>query len=68
MKEDKRRFSSILRDNAIHSMYDEEVKKAGDYAPYLSKSYFYGKIQERTGLSFRSISKILNHTSAGTPV
>ena len=62
MKEDKRRFSSVLRDNSIHRMYEEERRKAGEYAPYLSKGYYYGRIQEQTGLSFRMISQILNHT------
>ncbi len=62
MKEDKRRFSSILRDNAIHKMYEEAVKEAGTYAPYLSKGYFYGIIRRKTGLSVRMISQILNHT------
>ena len=32
MKEDKRRFSSVLRDNAIHRMYEEERRKAGGVA------------------------------------
>lgn len=62
MKEDKRRFSSVLRDNEVHKMYEEAVKDAGDYAPYLSKGYFYGIIQRKTGLSIRMISQILNHT------
>ncbi len=57
-----RRFSSILRDNLIHDMYKDELKKLGELANYVSKEYIYNKIRERTGLSIRSISFILNHT------
>lgn len=34
----------------------------GDVSAYVSKGYIYDKIKERTGLSTRHISRILNHT------
>lgn len=43
------RDSSIIRYNEVHDMY-------------VSKGYIYDKIKERTGLSTRHISRILNHT------
>ena len=46
----------------MHDIYEEEVAKQGELARYLSKEYFYEKIKERTGLSIRTISYILNHT------
>lgn len=58
----ERKFASKLRDNAVHDIYEEEVAKQGELARYLSKEYFYEKIKERTGLSIRTISYILNHT------
>lgn len=57
-----RRFSSMLRYNMIHDMYKDELEKLGELAGYVSKEYIYGKIKEKTGLSVRSISFILNHT------
>lgn len=58
----KRRISSVLRDNFIHDLYDEELKMLGEIGCYVSKSYIYEKISKKTGLSTRSISFILNHT------
>lgn len=63
MNENKRRISSILRDNMVHDIYNEELLKLGELRNYVSKEYIYGKIQERIGLSLRTISYIINHTS-----
>lgn len=46
------RDSTVIRDNEIHRMYNEIV----------SRNYVYGKIKDRTGLSIRHISRIINHT------
>lgn len=46
------RDSTVIRNNEIHKMYDEIV----------SRNYVYGKIKDRTGLSIRHISRIINHT------
>ncbi len=62
MRENKRRISSMLRDNMVHDIYNEEIAKLGDLSSYVSKEYIYGKIQERIGLSQRTISYIINHT------
>lgn len=56
------RDSSIIRYNEIHDMYDKIIKDLGDVSAYVSKGYIYDKIKERTGLSTRHISRILNHT------
>ena len=58
----QRRFGTVLRDNAIHEMYEEELKELGDKAVYIAKGYIYRKISEKTHLSTRTISYILNHT------
>ena len=39
-------------------MYDEILDELGD----LATVYVYGKIKDRTGLSIRHISRIINHT------
>lgn len=48
------RDSTVIRNNEIHRMYDEILDELGDYV--------YGKIKDRTGLSIRHISRIINHT------
>lgn len=48
--------------NEVHDMYDKIIKDLGDMSAYVSKGYIYDKIKERTGLSTRHISRILNHT------
>lgn len=43
-------------------MYDKIIKDLGDISAYVSKGYIYDKIREKTGLSTRHISRILNYT------
>ena len=43
-------------------MYDEILDELGDLATVVSRDYVYGKIKDRTGLSIRPISRIINHT------
>lgn len=56
------RDSTVIRDNEIHKMYDEILNELGDLATVVSRNYVYGKIKDRTGLSIRHISMIINHT------
>ena len=56
------RDSSIIRYNEVHDMYDKIIKDLGDISAYVFKGYIYDKIREKTGLSTRHISRILNHT------
>lgn len=56
------RDSSIIRYNEVHDMYDKIIKDSGDVSAYVSKGYIYDKIKDKTGLSTRHISRILNHT------
>lgn len=44
------RDSTVIRNNEIHKMY------------VVSRNYVYGRIKDRTGLSIRHISRIINHT------
>lgn len=59
-----RRESTIVRDNEIHKIHRQILDELGDLANVVSKNYIYGKIQEKTKLSIRTISFILNHTIA----
>lgn len=43
-------------------MYDKIIKDLGDMSAYVSNGYIYDKIKDKTGLSTRHISRILNHT------
>lgn len=56
------RDSTVIRNNEIHKMYDEILNELGDLATVVSRNYVYGKIKDRTGLSIRHISRIINHT------
>ena len=49
-------------DDEIHRMYNEILYELGDLATVVSRNYVYGKIKDRTGLSIRHISMIINHT------
>lgn len=51
------RDSTVIRDNEIHKMYDEIL----NLATVVSRNYVYGRIKDRTGLSIRHISRIINH-------
>ena len=39
-----------------------KLYELGDLATVVSRNYVYGKIKDRTGLSIRHISMIINHT------
>lgn len=54
--------STMVRDNEIHKIHKEILAGLGDLANVVSKNYVYEQIRERTKLSIRTISFILNHT------
>lgn len=56
------RDSTVICNNEIHRMYNEILDELGDLATVVSRNYVYGKIKDRTGLSIRHISRIINHT------
>lgn len=56
------RDSTVIRNNEVHKMYDEILNELGDLATVVSRNYVYGKIKDRTGLSIRHISMIINHS------
>ena len=53
------RDSTVIRNNEIYRMYNEILD---ELATVVSRNYVYGKIKDRTGLSIRHISRIINHT------
>lgn len=59
---DDRRDSTVLRDEAVHKLYNEITTELGELAREVSRTYIYEKIRARTGLSHRTIAMILNHT------
>lgn len=61
----KRRSSTVVRDNIVHSIYAQIMSELGDLRHVVSKSYVYDLIKEKTSLSTRTISFILNHTKEG---
>lgn len=57
-----RRESTAIRDNEIHDMYDEILRELGELRSAVSKGYIYNRIRDKTKLSIKTISYILNHT------
>lgn len=55
------RQSTIMRNNLVFSIYEELKKEYGEAFNFLVRSFVYEKIREKTGLSDRTISEILNH-------
>ena len=51
-----------MRDEEVRRMYRDILHGLGSLASVVSKGYIYGQIRERTRLSIRTISFILNHT------
>lgn len=49
-------------DDDVEKIYVEILDELGDLATVVSRNYVYGKIKDRTGLSIRHISRIINHT------
>lgn len=56
------RDSTVIRNNETHRMYYEILNELGDLATVVSRNYVYDRIKDRTGLSIRHISRIINHT------
>lgn len=56
------RDSTVIRNNEIHMMYYEILNELGDLATVVSRNYVYDRIKDRTVLSIRHISRIINHT------
>ena len=56
------RYSTIIRNNHIHDLYDEIKLELGCYANEVSRNYIYRRISEKTGLCIRTVSNIINHT------
>lgn len=63
----KRRSSTIVRDNVVHSIYDRIMSDLGELRHAVSKLYIYDLIKKETSLSTRTIAFILNHTSKESP-
>lgn len=58
----ERRPSTIIRDNMVHTAYEEVCYELGKYAYLVPRQYIYEKVRERTGLCLKTIAYILNHT------
>ena len=58
----ERRPSTIIRDNMVHTAYEEVCNEIGEYVHLVPRQYIYEKVRERTGLCLKTIAYILNHT------
>jgi len=57
----ERKPSTVIRDDTVLGIYKELQDEMGKYAAYVSKSYIYERIKDRTGLCHKTIAFILNH-------
>lgn len=58
------RKSTIVRNNQVHSIYNDLKNQYGDKIfNSLSKAFIYEEISIRTGLCAKTISNILNHSN-----
>lgn len=57
-----RRESTKQRDVEVHKMYDSVLNELGDLKNVVARGYIYERIHEKTKLSIRTISFIINHT------
>ena len=62
LTENNRRESTLVRDKEVCRIYNQILNELGELRNVVSKSYIYEKIKERTKLSMRTISFIVNHT------
>lgn len=58
----RKRESTSIRDNEVHKLFHEITKELGELSFAVSKNYIYERIKEKTKLSTRTISFIINHT------
>lgn len=61
----RRRPSTVARDNAVHSAYEELRSELGGYADLVPRGYVYDRLSEKTGLCTKTVAFILNHTEEG---
>lgn len=54
--------STEKKHKEIIDLYSSLEKQAGEYAPYLSKDYYYKKIKEITGYCSRSVKRIMSES------
>lgn len=59
----KRRESTIVRDNNVLNAYMLVMKDLGELSQVVSKSYVYEKVRQRTGLCTKTIAFIINHVN-----
>lgn len=62
MRGDRKRDSTAIRDAKVHALYREIISGLGELGQEVPRKYIYGKIQDETGLCFKTIAYILNHT------
>ena len=55
-----KRESTIIRNRQVGELYKSIISGLGELASFVSKSYIYDKIKDKTGLSVRTIQYILN--------
>lgn len=52
--------STEKKHNEIINLYHSLEERAGEYAPFLAKAFYYKKIKEITGYCSRSVKRIMS--------
>lgn len=61
LTETKRRMSTLIRYKAVQDTYNALLRELGNFAHLVPRSYIYELLQKKTGLSTRTLSRIINH-------
>lgn len=60
--DERRKESTIRRDENVHRLYGEIMSELGELGTAVSRTYIYDRISDKTGLCGKTIAFILNHT------
>ena len=60
--DNRRRPSTVARDDMVHRAYEELRAELGGYADLVPRGYIYERLSGRTGLCTKTIAFILNHS------
>lgn len=60
--DNRRRPSTVARDDMVHLAYEELRAELGGYADLVPRGYIYERLSGRTGLCTKTVAFILNHT------
>lgn len=59
----QRQMGTIMRDDKVHGAYREVLSELGHWASAVSRMEIYREVSSRTGVHWKTVQYILNHTT-----